>query len=55
MLVAAIALGVIGVIAAAGLGWAAKVFYVEVDPKVAAVEEALPGANCGRSPRMGWM
>lgn len=47
MLTAAIALGLIGMLAAIGLGVAAKVFYVEVDPLVAAVEEALPGANCG--------
>ena len=47
MLAAAIAMGVLGILAAAGLGYAAKIFYVEVDPKVAAVEEALPGANCG--------
>ena len=29
------------------LAWASKVFYVYVDPKVTAVEDALPGANCG--------
>ncbi|MEW5722923.1 MAG: RnfABCDGE type electron transport complex subunit B [Thermodesulfobacteriota bacterium] len=47
MLAAAIALGILGVLAAAGLGYAAKVFYVHVDPRVVAVEESLPGANCG--------
>ncbi len=47
MLVAAVIMGVLGILAAAGLGYAARVFYVEVDPKVAAIEEALPGANCG--------
>ena len=47
MLTAAIALGGIGMACAVGLGLAAKLFYVEVDPVVAAVEEALPGANCG--------
>jgi len=47
MLIAAIALGGIGLLAAVGLGVAAKLFYVEVDPLVAALEEALPGANCG--------
>jgi NADPH-dependent glutamate synthase beta subunit-like oxidoreductase/Na+-translocating ferredoxin:NAD+ oxidoreductase RNF subunit RnfB len=40
-------LGLLGILAAAGLGYAAKVFYVYVDPKVVAIEEALPGANCG--------
>jgi NADPH-dependent glutamate synthase beta subunit-like oxidoreductase len=34
-------------LAAFGLGVAAKVFYVKVDPLVQALEEALPGANCG--------
>ncbi len=29
------------------LGWASKTFHVEVDPRVEAVIEALPGANCG--------
>lgn len=47
MLTAAIIIGLLGVVAAAGLGYAAKIFYVEVDPTVQAVEEALPGANCG--------
>ena len=30
-----------------GLAVAAKMFYVFVDPKIEAVAEALPGANCG--------
>lgn len=47
MITAALALGGIGLLAALGLGVAAKVFYVKVDPLVAAVDEALPGANCG--------
>jgi electron transport complex protein RnfB len=29
------------------LGWANKTFHVDVDPKVEAVIDALPGANCG--------
>ncbi len=29
------------------LGWANKKFKVEVDPKIEAVLEALPGVNCG--------
>lgn len=47
MMIAALTLGGLGLIAAVGLGVAAKVFYVEVDPTVEKVEEALPGANCG--------
>jgi formate dehydrogenase beta subunit len=35
--------GIIGVVLAA----ASKIFYVFVDPKVMAVDDALPGANCG--------
>ncbi len=29
------------------LGWANRAFHVEVDPRVAQVMDALPGANCG--------
>ncbi len=29
------------------LGWANRTFHVDVDPRVEAVTEALPGANCG--------
>lgn len=47
MIIEALALGGLGCLAAMGLGAAAKMFYVEVDPLVAAIEEALPGANCG--------
>lgn len=28
------------------LGWASRVFYVEVDPRVVRVNDILPGANC---------
>ena len=38
---------VIGFIAAAVLAFASKVFYVEVDETAVAIEEVLPGANCG--------
>ncbi len=37
----------IGVAASAILGVASRVFYVEEDPLVEAVTEALPGSNCG--------
>jgi formate dehydrogenase beta subunit len=47
MLAEALAIGGLGMLAAFGLGVAAKVFYVKVDPLVEALEEALPGANCG--------
>jgi formate dehydrogenase beta subunit len=38
---------ILGAIAAAILGFAARVFYVYEDPKIALVEDCLPGANCG--------
>lgn len=47
MLVPAIVMFGVGIGAAAILAVAAKVFYVEVDPRIAEVEDALPGANCG--------
>ena len=42
-----IILGVIGAIFGVVLSIASKKFYVEVDEKVVAVRDALPGANCG--------
>ncbi|MCB2185821.1 MAG: FAD-dependent oxidoreductase [Deltaproteobacteria bacterium] len=47
MLFEALAIGGLGLVSALGLGVASRVFAVEVDPLVEAVEEALPGANCG--------
>jgi len=47
MLEAVLAIGSIGLIAGLGLAVASKIFYVYVDPKIVAVDEALPGANCG--------
>jgi NADPH-dependent glutamate synthase beta subunit-like oxidoreductase len=47
MVFEALAIGGLGLVSALGLGVAARVFAVEVDPLVEAVEEALPGANCG--------
>lgn len=42
-----IILGIIGALFGVILSIASKVFAVEVDPKVIAVRNALPGANCG--------
>ncbi|PLX84319.1 MAG: ferredoxin [Desulfuromonas sp.] len=47
MLEAVLSLGGIGLLAAAALGFAAKKFAVEVDPREAAILELLSGANCG--------
>lgn len=40
-------LGGIGVAVGIVLAVASKIFYVWVDPKIEAIAEALPGANCG--------
>jgi len=40
-------LGGIGVSVGIVLAAASKIFYVYVDPKILAVEDILPGANCG--------
>ncbi|MEJ2586287.1 MAG: (Fe-S)-binding protein [Deltaproteobacteria bacterium] len=40
-------MGGLGVAIGLCLALASKVFYVYVDPKIEAVDEALPGANCG--------
>ena len=37
----------LGMFVGIGLAIASKVFYVWIDPKIEAIEEALPGANCG--------
>jgi electron transport complex protein RnfB len=47
MLAAILTLGLIGLSAACALGFAAKKFHVEVDPREQALLDALPGANCG--------
>ena len=40
-------MGGLGMAVGIGLALASKIFYVWVDPKVEAIDEALPGANCG--------
>ncbi len=47
VILATIALFGLGLVAAIILAIAAKVFYVWEDPKIAEVEDALLGANCG--------
>ncbi len=47
MITAVIALAALALLAAFGLAIAARVFAVPSDPKAEAIEEALPGANCG--------
>ena len=47
MLGGILVMGGLGVVIGIGLALASKLFYVYVDPKIEAVEEALPGANCG--------
>jgi NADPH-dependent glutamate synthase beta subunit-like oxidoreductase len=37
----------IGLVAAIGLGIAARIFYVKEDPRIKGVQDILPGANCG--------
>lgn len=47
MLGGVLVMGTVGIIVGVGLALASKIFYVYVDPKIEAVDEALPGANCG--------
>ena len=44
---AVVVLGIMGAVFGLVLGFAAKIFHVDVDPKVSAVRECLAGANCG--------
>jgi len=47
MLAAIICLGLIGLASAITLGFAARRFAVEVDPREQAILDVLPGVNCG--------
>ncbi len=47
MFVPALVMLGLGFAAAGVLAIAARVFYVEIDPRISQVEDALPGANCG--------
>ena len=47
ILIAIAVLGILGLVFGLVLAAASKVFYVEVDPRLDALNEALPGANCG--------
>ena len=47
ILFATLMIGGIGLVVGILLGVASKVFFVPVDEKEAAINEALPGANCG--------
>ena len=47
ILFAVLALGGIGAFFGLLLGLAARFFAVDTDPRIEAVREALPGANCG--------
>lgn len=44
---AILVLGGLGLIFGVGLSIASNVFEVKVDPKIASIRDALPGANCG--------
>ncbi|MBN2419548.1 MAG: RnfABCDGE type electron transport complex subunit B [Deltaproteobacteria bacterium] len=47
MLQGVLLMGSLGLIVGVGLAIASRIFYVWVDPRVEAINEALPGANCG--------
>ena len=47
VLIAGLVIGVLGIIIAIILAYASKKFYIEIDPKIDAIAEVLPGANCG--------
>jgi len=45
--IAVISMGGLGIVFSAGLSIANKKLYVDEDPRIALVTDALPGANCG--------
>jgi len=50
---AVIAMAAVGIVLGAIIGIAAKVFKVEVDPRIDLVTELLPGVNCGGCGKAG--
>lgn len=50
---AIIVMALIGLILGCVIGVAAKVFFVETDPRIEVVTEMLPGANCGGCGKAG--
>ncbi|HOW96779.1 MAG TPA: RnfABCDGE type electron transport complex subunit B [Kiritimatiellia bacterium] len=55
MLLAGGTMLVMAIVAGYTLGWANKVFHVAVDPRIEAINAALPGANCGGCGCVGCM
>ena len=47
MVTAIVLMGGLGLLVGIGLAIASKIFYVYVDPTVLAIDDVLPGANCG--------
>lgn len=47
ILIAMSLVGGLGAVFGLGLACASRIFHVEVDPRIAAVIDVLPGANCG--------
>ncbi len=47
VLTAILAMAGLGILLSLMLGIAAKVFYVYIDPRIEAIADMLPGANCG--------
>lgn len=47
IVISLILLGGIGLVCAVALAVASRIFAVKTDPRIAAVEKILPGANCG--------
>lgn len=50
---AVVAMAVIGILLGVIIGVAAKIFKVEVDPRIDLVTELLPGVNCGGCGKAG--
>jgi Na+-translocating ferredoxin:NAD+ oxidoreductase subunit B len=53
MLIAIIVMSVMGILFGLGLAFAAKIFKVEIDPRIERVLSLLPGANCGACGKAG--
>lgn len=53
ILIPILVLSILGILFGAGLAFASKKFEVKVDVRIAAVRDALPGANCGACGQTG--
>ena len=53
ILYAVVVLGTLGLLYGLGLAFASRKFHVQIDPKIEAISQVLPGVNCGACGKAG--